>query len=195
VNPKWTAGLQNTFAYKNLSLGFLLDMQQGGSIFSLDLWYGMATGLYEETVFTNDLGNPVRDPVIGNQTIGYDPKSGGVVLDGVLADGTVNTKRVPGNDYRLFGYARNPNVAFVYDASFLKLREVVLTYNIPKTLIANTFIGGASVSFVGSNLWIIHKNLPHADPEASQSAGNIQGWQSGVMPTTRNFGFTLNVQF
>jgi TonB-linked SusC/RagA family outer membrane protein len=201
INPDWTGGLQNTFKFKNVSLGFLLDMQQGGDIFSLDLWYGMATGLYQETVFTNDLGNPVRDPVkpirdpVTNAITGYDPTSGGVVLEGVLADGTPNTRRVPANDYRLFGYARNPNSAFVYDASFLKLREVVLTYNLPRTLLENTFIGGASLSFIGSNLWIIHKNLPHADPEASQSAGNIQGWQSGVMPSTRNFGFTLNLQF
>ncbi|HEX2975885.1 MAG TPA: SusC/RagA family TonB-linked outer membrane protein [Bacteroidales bacterium] len=201
INPDWTGGLQNTFRFKDLSLSFLLDMQQGGDIFSLDLWYGMATGLYQETVYTNDLGNPVRDPVIpirdpGTGAItGYDPASGGVVLDGVLADGTPNTRRVPGNDYRVFGYARNPNRAFVYDASFVKLREVSLTYNFPRTLLANTFIGGASLSFIGSNLWIIHKNLPHADPEASQSAGNIQGWQSGVMPSTRNFGFSLNLQF
>lgn len=201
INPKWTAGLQNTFRYKDISLGFLLDMQQGGQIFSLDMYYGLATGLYPETDFTNDLGNPVRDPVIAikdpatGAVTGYDPKSGGVVLDGVLADGTPNKKRVPANDYRLFGYARNPNAAFIYDASFLKLREVVITYNFPKTLLQNTFIGGASLSFVGSNLWIIHKNLPYADPEASQSAGNIQGWQSGVMPSTRNYGFTLNLQF
>jgi TonB-linked SusC/RagA family outer membrane protein len=201
INPDWTGGLQNTFKLKNLSLSFLLDMQKGGDIFSLDMWYGLATGLYEETDFINDLGNPVRDPVkpirdpVSNAITGYDPTSGGVVLEGVLANGTPNTRRVPGNDYRLFGYARNPNSAFVYDASFLKLREVVLTYNFPKTLLENTFIGGASLSFIGSNLWIIHKNLPHADPEASQSAGNIQGWQSGVMPSTRNFGFTLNLQF
>jgi hypothetical protein len=56
-------------------------------------------------------------------------------------------------------------------------------------------MANASISFVGSNLWIIHKNLPYADPEASQGAGNVQGWQSGVMPATRNFGFTLNLQF
>jgi hypothetical protein len=70
-----------------------------------------------------------------------------------------------------------------------------LTYNFPKTLLSNTFIAGASLSVVGSNLWIIHKNLPYADPEASQGAGNIQGWQSGVMPTTRNIGFSVKVQF
>jgi TonB-linked SusC/RagA family outer membrane protein len=195
VNPDWNGGIQNSLSYKNVNLSFLVDIQQGGDIFSLDMWYGMATGLYAETDFINDLGNPVRDPVIGSVAAGYNPASGGVVLDGVLADGTVNKRRVPANDYRLFGYSKNPNRAFVYDASYVKLREVVLTYEFPKTLMAKTFIQGASLSFVGSNLWILHKNLPHADPEASQSAGNIQGWQSGVMPTTKNFGFSLNLQF
>lgn len=195
VNPDWLAGLQNTFSFKGLSLSFLLDMQQGGDIFSLDLWYGMATGLYKETDYTNELGNPVRDPVIRNDDGSYDPESGGLILEGVLADGSLNTRRVEGGDYRVWGYARNPNAAFVYDASYVKLREVALTYNFPRALLADTFLGGASISLVGSNLWIIHKNLPHADPEASQSAGNIQGWQSGVMPTTRNFGFNLNLQF
>ena len=204
INPDWTGGILNSLSYKGLSLSFLVDMQQGGDIFSLDMWYGLATGLYPETVFTNDLGNPVRDPVI--QLTGpteadpsipytYDQESGGVVLDGVLADGSVNIRRVEGGNYRLFGYARNPNRGFVYDASFVKLREATLTYNLPRTLMAKTFIDGASISFVGSNLWIIHKNLPYADPEAGQSAGNIQGWQSGVMPTTRNYGISLKLQF
>lgn len=195
INPDWNAGIQNSMSYKNLNLSFLIDVQQGGDIFSLDMYYGLATGLYAETDFLNDLGNPVRDPVIGNQTTGYDPASGGVVLEGVTAEGNVNTRRVPGGDYRLFGYSQNPNAAFIYDASFVKLREIVLSYNLPRTFLDGTFIRGASLSFVGSNLWILHKNLPHADPEASQSAGNIQGWQSGVMPTTRNYGFSLNLQF
>lgn len=195
VNPDWKGGIQNVFSYKNVSLSFLIDIQQGGSIFSLDQYYGLATGIYPETVFTNDLGNPVRNPVIGTQATGYDPSSGGVILNGVLADGTVNTKRVEGNDYRLFGYYSNPNSAFVYDASFVKLREVVLTYNFPKELMAKASIAGASLSFVGSNLWIIHKNLPYADPEASQSSGNVQGWQSGTLPAVRNYGVSLKVQF
>lgn len=190
INPDWRAGLSNRFSVGDFSLSFLFDMQQGGDIFSLDMYYGLSSGLYAETDYINDLGNPVRDPLIPNS-----PESGGLINPGVLADGTPNTRRVAGNDYRAFGYARNPNSAFVYDASFVKLRELSLTYNLPRTLIENTFIGGASLSFVGSNLWILHKNLPHADPEAGQSAGNIQGWQSGVMPVTRNFGLTLNVQF
>lgn len=195
VTPDWTGGILNAFSYKGIHLSALVDIQQGGDIFSLDMWYGLATGLYPETDFINDLGNPVRDPVTGNAATGGDSNSGGVILDGVLADGSVNTRRITGGNYRLFGYARNPNAGFVYDASYVKLREVSLSYDLPRTLMAKTFIYGASIGFVGSNLWIIHKNLPYADPEASQSAGNIQGWQSGVMPTTRNFGFNVKLQF
>ncbi len=198
INPDWTGGVHNALTYKNIRLGFLIDIQQGGDIFSLDQWYGQGTGLYPETVFINDLGNPVRNSVYNvplDPSSGQSPTAGGIILDGVLADGTENSKRVEGGDYRVWGWARYPNSYFVYDASYVKLREVTLTYSLPKSLLDKTFIYGASVSFVGSNLWIIHKNLPYADPEAGQSAGNTQGWQSGVMPTTRNFGFSLNLQF
>ena len=77
----------------------------------------------------------------------------------------------------------------------MKLREVTFNYNLPKKLFENNFIASASIGLVGTNLWIMYKNLPHADPEASQSAGNIQGWQSGVMPATRNYGFNLKINF
>jgi len=188
VNPDWNGGIFNSLTYKDISFSFLIDIQKGGDIFSLDQWYGQGTGLYPESVVTNDLGNPIRNSL-------SDANPGGVILDGVLADGTENTRRVAGDDYRLLGWATNPNSMFVYDASYVKLREVVLSYNLPSKLLNKTFISKATLSFVGSNLWIISKNLPYADPEASQGAGNIQGWQSGVMPATRNYGFSLNVQF
>ncbi len=63
INPDWTGGISNTLKYKNLALDFLIDVQKGGDVFSLDLYYGMATGLYPETAGLNELGNPVRDPV------------------------------------------------------------------------------------------------------------------------------------
>jgi len=187
INPDWNAGLNNRFTYKNWSGSFLIDWQQGGSIFSVDLWYGMATGLYEETVFTNDLGNPVRNSL---------DEGGGLILEGVTEDGSPNTKRVAGDDYAVYGYGQNPNAAFIYDATYIKLREVVISYSLPSKLMARyNWIQGATFSIVGSNLWIISKDLPHADPEASQSSGNIQGWQSGVMPSVRNVGFSINLQF
>jgi outer membrane receptor protein involved in Fe transport len=198
VNPDWTGGILNAFHYKNLTLSALIDIQHGGDIFSLDQWYGQATGLYKESVRNNDLGNPIRNQVYetySDPTTPMTSNPGGLVYEGVLADGTPNTLRVEGGDYRFDGYAYMPNSRFVYDASYVKLREVVLTYTLPSKLMSKTFIESASLSFVGSNLWIISKNLPYADPEATQGAGNIQGWQSGVMPATRNYGFSLNLKF
>jgi hypothetical protein len=193
ISPDWTAGFNNNFTYKGWSFSFLLEMQQGGSIFSTDLWYGMATGLYEETVFINDLGNSSRAPI---------SEGGGFINKGVVNVGTddnpiyeTNTKRIAGDTYSAFGYATSPNGRYVYDATYIKLREAVLTYTLPKTKLAKTPLQGVSFSLVGSNLWIISKDLIHADPEASQSSGNVQGWQSGVMPTTRNVGLTVNLQF
>lgn len=194
INPDWIGGVNNTLRYKDLSLSFLVDFQKGGDIFSLDLWYGMGTGLYEETVGNNELGNPKRDPVIGTPG-NYDPASGGLLLPGVFENGTPNNVRIPGNNYRAYGWNRNPNSRYVYDASYIKLRELNLTYNLPAKLMEKTFISGASVSFIGSNLWIIKKNLPHADPESSQGSGNIQGWQSGVLPAVRNFGVSIGLTF
>ncbi|OYT16356.1 MAG: SusC/RagA family protein [Bacteroidetes bacterium 4572_77] len=195
INPDYNMGLNNSFSYNNLSFSFLIDYQQGGSIFSLDQYYGRGTGLYAETSYTNDLGNPVRNTV---------ENGGGLINEGVVevldADDNVigyetNTQRVEASTYRTFGWSTNPNKAFVYDATYLKLREVALTYTMPRSIMDKTFIHGASFSLVGGNLWIISKELPHADPEASQGSGNIQGWQSGVMPSLRTIGFNVKLQF
>ncbi len=204
VNPDWMGGINNRFTFGgNWAVSFLIDWQQGGSIFSLDQHYGLGTGLYEETVYTNDLGNPVRDALLVNDDGTSDPASGGLILDGVMNTGTeeepvweANTTRVHGDDYRVFGWSRNPNAAFIYSASYIKLREFVISYSLPqKTMAKSKALHAVSFSLVGGNLWIISKDLPHADPEASQGAGNIQGWQSGVAPRMRTFGLTVNVQF
>jgi TonB-linked SusC/RagA family outer membrane protein len=184
IQPDYHAGITNTFTYKNLSFGFLIDIQKGGSVFSLDQAYGQATGIYPESVGTNDLGNPIRNSI---------DEGGGVILEGVKEDGTPNDIRVAGDDYLLRGYATNPNSAFVYDASYVKLREVSLSYRFK--LKDKNFFNHATIGVVASNLWIIHKNVPYADPEAGLSAGNIQGFQTGVMPSTRNVGFNLTLQF
>jgi TonB-linked SusC/RagA family outer membrane protein len=204
INPDWMGGINNRFSFNhNWAVSFLVDWQQGGSIFSLDQYYGLGTGLYEETVYTNDLGNPVRDALLVNDDGTSDPASGGLILDGVMNTGTedepvweANTTRVHGDDYRVFGWSRNPNAAFIYSATYIKLREVVISYSLPSKMMANSkALHAVSFSLVGGNLWIISKDLPHADPEASQGAGNVQGWQSGVAPSMRTIGLTVNVQF
>ena len=192
INPDWTGGLRNKFTYKDFAFSFLIDMQRGGDIFSLDRSYGLATGLYDETAALNDLGNPIRNPVTG----GAD--SGGIILPGVFADGTPNDVRAPGPQYfgNSFGYRRQPNRAFVYDASYVKLREVSISYNLPKKWIDHLNIDTMKFSLVGTNLWIIQKNLPDADPESGLGSGNLSsGYSIGSLPTTRNIGCNLTLKF
>ena len=187
TNPDWLMGISNKFNYKEFSLSFLIDIQQGGSIFSLDQYYGLATGLYAETAFINDLGNPVRNTLADG---------GGFINEGVNPDGATNTSRIRADRFGAFGYRRGlPDKAFVYDASYVKLREVALIYNLPSRLLADTFLTNASLSLIGSNLWIIDKNIPHEDPEGGLSAGNLQGYSVGSLPTTRDFGVNLKLQF
>jgi len=189
VNPDWLGGIRNKFTYKNLSFGFLIDMKKGGDIFSLDQSYGLATGLYDITAGNNELGNPIRNTIANG---------GGVILPGVNAAGAPNTVRTPSPDQygNVSGYRRAPNKAFVYDASFIKLREVNLTYSLPKTIVSRMNLQDLKVSVVGSNLWIIHKNLPYADPESGLSANaSSSGYSIGSLPTTRNIGVNVTFKF
>jgi len=199
VNPDWQGGLLNTLTYKNWSFAFLIDVQSGGDIFSLDMYYGLATGLYAETAYLNDLGNPVRDPIVyntpGDPTSGYAPTSGGFINEGVNPSGKVNTTRIAASNYGAFGYSKLPNSAFVYDASYVKLRQVSLSYTLPSALLKKTFITGVTLTAVASNLWIIYKNLPHADPESGLGAGNLQGYTTGSLPSTRDFSLNLKLTF
>ena len=195
INPDWIGGVSNTLKYKDLSLSFLVDVRQGGDVFSLDMYYGLATGIYPESAKLNDLGNPSRDPVLLDANGNALPNSGGIIVPGVTADGKPNTKRVA-NGFGTYGYSYNPQANFVYDASYVKLREVALTYSLPESIFKNQKIfQGADVSVFGRNLWIIHKNMPYSDPEENLSAGNIQGYQSGAYPTTRTIGVNLKLKF
>jgi len=97
---------------------------------------------------------------------------------------------------RGYGYNNFPNAGYIYDGSYIKLREVNLTYSLPAKLIDRLNpVKGIDVSLYGRNLWIIHKNLPDADPEEGPSSGNIQGFQVGSYPTYRIYGFNVNVKF
>jgi len=187
MNPEWTGGISNNFKYKNLSLSFLIDIRKGGSVFSLDQYYGLATGSYVETAGLNDLGNESRLPI---------SQGGGIINEGVNEQGQPNTVRVTNEEFGSYGYRRLPAAAFVYDASFVKLREVVLGYGLPQSFVSKLGpVKGVDVSLVGRNLWIIHKNLPNADPEDGISFGNVQGYQVGSYPSVRSFAFNLKVRF
>jgi hypothetical protein len=162
--------------------------------------FGDYSGLYPETAGKNDLGNPVRSPLSAG---------GGLLLKGVTNDGKPNTKHIDASDINkgLFPFSSYNNFAdasYVYDASYIKLRELALSYSVPKKALAGLgFIKGIDIALTGRNLWIIHKNLPYADPEqgyASLGSGTgvqnaSQGFQVGVYPSVRTFGLNAKLKF
>jgi len=172
----------------------------------LDLDYGASSGLYPFTAGNNDLGNPVRSPLSSNN------KSGGIILKGVTADGKQNNKRIDESDINSGNYSFSSaygeaDKQYVYDASFVKLREASLSYSVPKSIVDQIkFIKGIDFAITGRNLWIIHKNLPYADPEQGQAAGGASGSNSGSanasigfqnasFPVYRMFGANLKLRF
>ena len=182
--PDWTGGLYNNFSYKNVSLSVNIAIQKGGLIYSHTNRTGHRAGLFAETVGLNAQGNPKRDPVANG---------GGVLAQGVLADGSPNTTYREALSYfkDLDDFYEN----FLYDASFIKLRDVALTYNVPSKLISKTPFKMIGLSLYGRNLAILHKNAPNIDPETTYGAGNLQGIENGSTPPIRSFGMKLNLKF
>lgn len=177
TTPDWIGGVRNSFSYNGISLSFLIDVRKGGDIFSTDMYYASSTGLYAETAQGN-----------------Y--RTGQVVLPGVTQTGQANTVAFDGSIYGNQGYQKRPTRDYVYDGSFVKLREASIGYSIPKKVLHGTFVNEAKVSIVGRNLWIIHKNLPYADPESTLGGGvRGYGYSIGSLPTTRDIGVNVTFKF
>jgi TonB-linked SusC/RagA family outer membrane protein len=184
VLPEFTGGFLNSISYKNLSLTALIDFQKGGKFFSLSEMWGEYSGLLEETVGSNNLGNPIRDAVADG---------GGVNVVGVDNAGASVDTHVEASTYYGQWYANRLAEPFIHDASYIKLRDVSLTYTIPGKWVKNVF-DSASIGVVGRNLWLISvsKDNKHGwDPsEMSQTFG-----ENGQLPGTRSYGVNLKVTF
>jgi hypothetical protein len=188
IEPDWKMGIPTTLSWKGLSLYFLVDIQKGGEIYSINNKYGEATGLYENTAGNNDRGVEMRLPV---------EEGGGYLFpETVNEDGSPNTTYVPAYRWgRAFYYNNSPTARYVYDASYVKLRELSLSYSLPKKTIENSILNEVRFALTGRNLWIIHKNTPNIDPEASLGSGNQQGIETGSYPAMRSFGFNVTLGF
>jgi len=186
--PDWLGGITNAFRYKAFDLSFLIDIRHGGKIYSGTNATGTGTGVLASTLPGRDAEHGGLSYTVGDVT--YDD---GVITDGVNPDGTENTKIVSAQQYYKALYRINePNV---FDASYIKLREVKLGYHFPNRWIQTLGLQGASFALVARNLWIIHKNAPNIDPETAFNTSNAQGLESLQLPTTRSIGFNLNVRF
>jgi TonB-linked SusC/RagA family outer membrane protein len=171
-----SAGLSNSFSYKNFSLSFLLDMRHGGSMMS-----GTNLGL-------NGVGL-TKETLEGRET--------GLTVSGVNQAGEPSTWTIaPDQIQTYWGRYRQITNNFIYDASYGKLRELSIGYSIPANLLSKTPLTSLKVSAVGRNLALLWSNVPNIDPESSYTAnGNSQGLEYFSMPTVRNLGFNLSASF
>lgn len=188
--PDWTYGIENAFTYKNFNLRFLFDGRLGGKIYSTTnqkMWWG---GTHPGTVnHYRDEANAGEATYVGEGVVVV---SGEVKYDGQgnISEDTrtfaPNTKAVSYINYMInTSNAHNYNYHY-YDETFLKLREVTLTYQVPSQLLQKAPIRAASVSFVGRNL-LLWSKLPNVDPDTG--ADNLQ------TPATRSMGFNIDLKF
>lgn len=180
--PDLTGGLTSTFNYKGFTAGFSMDFQIGGKLFSVTEGNVNGSGLSEKTAGLNDKGNPKRDPVANG---------GGILIPGVReSDGKPNTTYIDPQDY-YEGHISHVWAEATHDATYLKLREVSLGYNLPLSLVSKIKASRASISLIARNPWLIYSKFDGIDP--SESAGR---WVEGAqLPGTRTIGLNLKITF
>lgn len=175
---RWTTGITNTFNYKAFTLAAQVDGKFGGLI-------------YSNTNYNLEHRGMSYRSLLGREN--------GVILPGVTESGEENKVLVTAdkvNNRDIIVRRRDAIDDYLYNASFIKLRYISLTYNFPRAFYEKVkFIKGASVSAVGRNLAILMKHTPGIDPETNLSAGNDQGIESTQLPPTRSFGFNVNLKF
>ena len=174
--PPMTMGFTSEFRYKNLSLSFLVDGKFGNKIFSVMEVYATRLGLLKSTL-------PGRED--------------GLVLSGVTETGDSFTRTITVANLRS-AYYNNLNrytELFIHDASFVKLRQVILSYELPVDKLKFLKIQSASIAFVGRNLLTLYKETENFDPEQSLTNGAAQGIESIGLPRTRSYGVNLMLKF
>lgn len=179
VLPDFTGGLTSLFNYKGVTAGFSLDFQKGGKYMSISSMFGNGSGLYEETAGLNQRGNPKRDPV---------DEGGGVILDGVKEDGSPNDIYVDVQQlYRDELNSGNIWEHWVYDASYVKMREISVGYTFPDKMFASTPFKKVSFTLIAQNPFLIYAKNRNFDPSILEGSW----FEGGQLPNTRSFGFNL----
>ena len=177
-----TGGVYTDLQYKNLSFSALVDFQKGGSLHSYSNQWGKYSGTLAETAENN-----IRED--------------GIVVEGMVAEvnddgdwvstGVENAATIGAQSHYFYNQGYIIHAADQYDASFVKLREMRLDYNLPADLTSGLPFTNISIGIYGRNLAILMKNAPHIDPEVATSASNVQGFEGGQLPAERTIGFNL----
>ncbi|MBN7816500.1 SusC/RagA family TonB-linked outer membrane protein [Algoriphagus pacificus] len=181
-NPDFFMGLINQFRFKGVELGFVFDWRQGGTVVSRTKALGSTSGVLKETLE-------------GRET--------GVIGEGVMNVGTAenpqyvtNTTSVPASTFYNNFYDRGNEASALYDASYVKLRQLSIYYDLPMNWVSQIGFQKVRVGFIGSNLLLFTEN-PHFDPElnALQGRNITYGVEDMSYPSTRSFGFSIKTEF
>ena len=190
-NPDWTAGWRNSFTFKGVTISGLLDIRQGGSV-----WCGTC-GIMNH-FGTSALSAVEReDVVIFDGVVNTGTADEPVYVDNNTPVALADTQNVDGEDgyYRRrygFGGIAEMNV---FDASWVRLRELTVGFSVPSTSLSSTGIAGVDVSFSGRNLWL-KTNYPGIDPETNLSgSSNGYGLDYFNNPNTRSYSATVKLSF
>ncbi len=173
--PPTTMGFTTNFQYKNIALNILLDGKFGNAIWSRFAQYTHRFGLQKSTL-------PGRET--------------GLTLTGVNTKGEPFTKTWNVKELdTYYDYDKNYNEMFIYDGSFVKLRQVILSYQLPVKKINLVKLQSASISFIARNLFTLYSKTDGFDPESNNLVTNDQGYESFGVPRTRTMGVNLMLKF
>ena len=207
VTPKAIGGFSNTFTYKGFSLDFLVDYKLGGDLVSLGMHYMTGAGMFENTLKYRDAAHGGLSYRIDGNTKVLDANGSyhdGIVLDGATDGGSANTTVIDAASYYLntFGWGTYSGVNNLYENavhknSYIKMREITLSYSLPKSMVQKIGFQNMQISIIGKNLFYIWKTLPNNwDPEsATGSSWLYQGIDQGAAAPTRSLGVSLRASF
>lgn len=196
----WTGGVGTTLTYKNLSLSALFDIKVGADLYSMSARASYESGKSKETLAGREewyRSEEQRQAAgIAKGSPDWTP-TGGFIAPGVIdnGDGTYRPNDIYINpeDYWM-SVCRNAPSMFIYDNSYIKCREITLSYRVPQSWLKNV-VKGLTVSFVARNPFIVWKNIPNIDPDSNYNNTTGMGLEYGSLPSRRSYGFNVNLKF
>jgi TonB-linked SusC/RagA family outer membrane protein len=192
-NPDFSVGFNNSFSFSNFDVNILFDWRQGGTIVSRIKALGSTSGVLQETLLGREGGTPNTQFSDGNGIIGEGVTNIGTPQNPVYAP---NTTAVAASTFNNAFYDRGNEASALYDASYVKLRQLSIYYTFPEKVAKSLGTEDLKIGLIGSNLLLFTEN-PHFDPElnALQERNIVQGVEDFSYPSTRSFGVSLKTNF
>ena len=194
----WTGGMTTNVRYKNLSLGAIFDVKVGADLYSMSARSAYSTGKHKETLEGRDAWYESEEKRLaaGVTSKDWNP-TGGYVAKGVIEqpDGTFKPNDIFVSPQEYWTYVTTQTARpFIYDNTYVKLRELTLSYAFPRRLLGKV-VNALSVSFVARNLFNLYKNVPNIDPDSNYNNSTGMGLEFGSLPSRRSFGLNVNLKF